>query len=260
MDIRMTGSARRNLLMFKKLSGPDAIHNVMLVTTMWEKLVTEEEGAARKQELETTPEFWGDMLKLGAPQIMRHDNNPDSAWRLISQFVKKKAVALKIQDEIANHNTSLEKTDAGRAVDSELAKERERWEREMAQAKKDLEEALRLRDEESARILQEEQQRMEKRLAALDQDRRRLKVSLEKMHEERYAQLEEELEEVRRQLYKQQLAGSRPRTRSHPKPNRIQEYRCITLMGQYYYFCGPDSNEGYVVIPPSTARKRRQFS
>jgi len=34
-DRRMTGSAKKNLLMFKKLCGNNALVNVTLATTMW---------------------------------------------------------------------------------------------------------------------------------------------------------------------------------------------------------------------------------
>ena len=35
IDIRMGGSAKRNLRMFMQLCGPDCFPNVVLVTTMW---------------------------------------------------------------------------------------------------------------------------------------------------------------------------------------------------------------------------------
>lgn len=49
-DVRMTGSAVRNLVMFKKLCGERAFQSVALVTPMWSK-VTPYKGTRHKEEL-----------------------------------------------------------------------------------------------------------------------------------------------------------------------------------------------------------------
>lgn len=72
-DVRMQGSAKKNLFMFKKLCGPDALSNVILATTMWEQ-VTEDVGVAREKELMSTPDFWGWMVGKGS-QVYRHQGN-----------------------------------------------------------------------------------------------------------------------------------------------------------------------------------------
>ena len=69
-DVRMQGSAKKNLFMFRKLCGPEALKNVILATTMWDR-ISETEGKARENELTTTPDFWGWMLSQGS-RIHRH--------------------------------------------------------------------------------------------------------------------------------------------------------------------------------------------
>jgi hypothetical protein len=69
-DIRMQGSAKRNLLMFKKLCGDNALKSVILGTTMWDR-VSELEGVAREKELISTPDFWGWMVSQGS-RVFRH--------------------------------------------------------------------------------------------------------------------------------------------------------------------------------------------
>lgn len=64
-DQRMQGSAKKNLFMFKKLCGPNALKHVILATTMWDR-VSEAEGKARENELTTTPDFWGWMVSQGS--------------------------------------------------------------------------------------------------------------------------------------------------------------------------------------------------
>lgn len=60
-DVRMQGSAKKNLFMFKKLCGNDALKNVILATTMWDR-VSQSEGDARELELTSTMDFWGWMM------------------------------------------------------------------------------------------------------------------------------------------------------------------------------------------------------
>jgi hypothetical protein len=69
-DVRMQGSAKKNLFMFKKLCGNDALKNVILATTMWDR-VTEAEGTVRELELTSTPDFWGWMMSRGS-KVLRH--------------------------------------------------------------------------------------------------------------------------------------------------------------------------------------------
>ena len=69
-DVRMQGSAKRNLFMFKKLCGPDSLGNVILATTMWDR-VSEAEGLARETELTSTDDFWGWMVSQGS-KVYRH--------------------------------------------------------------------------------------------------------------------------------------------------------------------------------------------
>ncbi|KAL2833776.1 hypothetical protein BDW59DRAFT_156578 [Aspergillus cavernicola] len=64
-DIRMQVSARKNLILFRQLCGQEALKNIILATTMWDK-VAAEEGARREKELIDTPEFWGWMLGKGS--------------------------------------------------------------------------------------------------------------------------------------------------------------------------------------------------
>ena len=69
-DLRMQGSAKNNLFMFKKLCGQKALKNVILATTMWDR-ISEAEGEARENELITTPDFWGWMVSQGS-KVYRH--------------------------------------------------------------------------------------------------------------------------------------------------------------------------------------------
>ncbi|KAK3393392.1 hypothetical protein B0H63DRAFT_458124 [Podospora didyma] len=272
-DPRMAGSAKRNLLMFKKLCGNEALKNVILVTTMWEK-VNRTEGGEREKELMETEDFWGFMVKNGS-RVERHYNSRTSAKALVSKFIKEKKIELTIQDEMVTKGRHLDQTDAGMTLDGELAKEREKWEQRAAQQKADMEEALRLRDEQLAQVLREEREKSEAKAKKLHEERELLKVNLDGLRreaeartrlmlEKQQAKLKEEndqrtLEMLQDQQYQirrqaeqiMALQGDRsivPRVRSHPGQNRIQECRSLTLIDDAYFFCGP--NHCASTLPP----------
>lgn len=62
-DPKMQGSALRNFQMFQKICGENALGNVILLTTMWDKLKEEMEGLDRDQELRE--DFWSMMEERG---------------------------------------------------------------------------------------------------------------------------------------------------------------------------------------------------
>lgn len=69
-DRRMTGASFLNLQMFQAFCGEKYFPQVVLVTTMWNKIwdnnAAQQELLTRERELATTPEFWGDMIAHGA--------------------------------------------------------------------------------------------------------------------------------------------------------------------------------------------------
>jgi len=69
-DSKIQGSATKNIRMFKKLVGNEAMKNILLVTTMWEK---EELSVAEKREEELKNDFWSDLMqfKLEFPDSRR---------------------------------------------------------------------------------------------------------------------------------------------------------------------------------------------
>lgn len=187
-DPRMPGSAKRNLLMFKKLCGPNALKNVILATTMWDR-VAPQEGADRESELRSNEDFWGWMISKGS-RVERHGNNRESAMRLIGTFVDQGSkITLELQHQMVNESKTLDQTDAGIELQSEIAKEREKFSEQLKEAREQMEEAIKLKDAESARDIEDLQRKYEESLRRLEADREKLKISMEKLHEEKYAEL-----------------------------------------------------------------------
>lgn len=193
-DTRMQGSAKKNLLMFKKLCGPKALQHVILATTMWERLANEDIGVKREKELVETEEFWGWMTRQGS-QVRRHHNTKKSAKDLLQIFVSSNdaPITLKIQEEIVDKHKNLDETGAGIELDSAMAQERERSRRELEEMKDEMKQALAARDHETAEIIRQSQQELLDKIQNLDRDRQELKVSFENLYKERVGKLEDQL-------------------------------------------------------------------
>ncbi|KAJ8132650.1 hypothetical protein O1611_g968 [Lasiodiplodia mahajangana] len=199
IDVRMQGAAVRNLFMFKKLCGHNAIKNIILVTTMWED-VQLNTGKPREEELRTTPNYWGDMVSKGA-RIARHQNDYKSARSIVNFLLENTAqTTLAIQEEMVDEKKDLSDTSAGRELNSILTQERERFSHRLEELKQHMEEARQQQDRESQeqiRLLQEQREAEIKKLLLQQES---IKISFEKLHEERFAKLEQLLATQKSQM------------------------------------------------------------
>ncbi|PON26905.1 hypothetical protein TGAM01_v204406 [Trichoderma gamsii] len=133
-DVRMTGSARRNLVMFQKLCGENAFSSVVLATTMW-NLVEEATDEQRERELIESDEFWGYMH---------------------NQF---------------NQGHQIEETKAGLQLNEDILRERKKYQAELQAMKEKMHETMALNNAELQRIFREENIRLkEEEQAKLKQD------------------------------------------------------------------------------------------
>lgn len=201
MDNRMPGSAIRNLVMLRNLCGKDALKNTILVTTMWDR-VDPVDGNRREKRLISTPAYWGDMIAAGS-QSFRHDNTYQSAMRLINLYADshstKEKKVLAIQREMVIEKKSLDETDAGKAVEDALIKERSRWRKELDELREMMKEALAEKDRESAEMLRQNTVEISAKLTAAERAQRDLRVTMEQMHRERLSAFRRDLDAQRRE-------------------------------------------------------------
>lgn len=109
----MAGTPLRNLHMFERLCGVDALQNVMLVTTMWEDIQDKAIGIAHEEELKT--KYWNSMLNVGS-RILRFEYTRQSAWTIVDQFTGIRGIPLQLQVELVDEGKSLSQTAAGSAL------------------------------------------------------------------------------------------------------------------------------------------------
>ncbi|KAF6824170.1 hypothetical protein CPLU01_11017 [Colletotrichum plurivorum] len=191
-DRRLGGSARQNLVMFKKLCGQDAFKNVILATTMWED-VKEEQGNKREEELKKRPEFWGEMINKGST-VFRHQNTQESALNLVKYFLEKPpgeaTTILDLQREMVDQGRSLDQTGAGQEVDEGLAKERESQKSHLETLQKELEEARASNNKEMVCEIEKKRDRTQAKMAHIVRQREDLKINLDCLWEAKVAKLE----------------------------------------------------------------------
>jgi len=128
-DIRMEGSSVKNLRMFRELCGEKNFSNVILCTTMWDK-VGEDEGQRREEELKSTRTFWGSLIDRGA-QVVRHQGDLTASARNIAELlIQKDTIVLQLQEDL-DRNDSLSNTSAGRVLTGEMENMKRKHEEEI---------------------------------------------------------------------------------------------------------------------------------
>jgi hypothetical protein len=111
---RMLGKLRRNLDVFHKLCGDNALSAVILGTTKWEEVDTQT-GEARERQLRQ--KFWAEMIQKGSV-VHRFESNHTSAWYMVNHLLalKNKITAIHIQRELVELQKRIVDTDAGKSL------------------------------------------------------------------------------------------------------------------------------------------------
>jgi DNA-binding ferritin-like protein len=159
----MAGSARRNLATFKKLIGNDALHNLALVTTMWDQ-IDEVKGAEREKALVDTSEFWGTMISHGST-VARFDGTKEGAADIVRSLLNRTTRTLNIQKEMIDDRLQLEETEAGKEVLANITELKLQHQREIRALRSDMEEALSQNDKIAAEALAEMANEYDRKLA-----------------------------------------------------------------------------------------------
>ena len=222
-DPRMTGSMRRNLLMFKKLCGEKSFSSVVLATTRW-SMVDEATGTAHEEELKNTEAFWGHMYKKGS-KVFRHTGSHaglhtgsrDSALALIGYILTLHTrVTLDIQDEIVNLGQDIADTAASRELNADIIREQKKHQAELEAMRLSMEEAMAEHDEELRNSLKEEYDELQARVNKGAEEQAKLKQTLEEVHERK----EKEFAAYKAE---QESERERERQRSNEERRALQE-------------------------------------
>lgn len=220
-DVRMGGSAMKNLRMFKKLCGDDRLANVVLATTMWSSGVDEKTALYREEQLRTQPDFWAKMVEKGS-KIFRHDRGAESATEIVNYLIsRKQRVVLDIQRELVDERKALQETAAGTEIQAEIERLRRCLKDELLEMQKEMQKAISSRDQQYQREIEDMKRNILGMLKQSEADKEKLRADKDElrrqMEREEYQRRQEararerEIEDLRRRLaHMEQAAAKRP--------------------------------------------------
>ncbi|KAL6918254.1 hypothetical protein FSST1_009749 [Fusarium sambucinum] len=194
-DNRVSGSALKNLSMFKQLCGESAFRHVVLCTSMWDNLGTvfPDIGTTREKELIDTSSFWATM-HAGGSQVARWLGTKESAEAVVGQIIEihqeNGKARLKIQEELVDGGMSLDETGAGREVQREILEVKAELKEKIQQLQSAQEEMIRESNETLANELASQRNAFEERLAEASEAQETLKISLESLVKQKEAEYE----------------------------------------------------------------------
>ncbi|RDB17530.1 GTP-binding protein A [Hypsizygus marmoreus] len=158
LDNRMGGISSRNFKMFRHLCGDSSLQNVVIVTNMWGQIDLHV-GEAREKELATKDIFFQPVLKKGA-RLARHDHTLESGHAILRSLLGRQPQMLQIQRELET-GMDLSQTSAGKELNRDLAEQIAKHKDEIQLLIEEMNEASRLRDEETRKELAEEHDRLQ---------------------------------------------------------------------------------------------------
>ena len=203
-DPRMTHGGRANLAMFRALCGDDPLRKVILATTFWGEINNMDRAKDHEAELRTTPEYWGSMLSNKATMTRFHDTQ-ESALNILRGLLKnEERISLKIQQEMVDQDLDLARTTAGETLDKELSAMAERYARDLEDHRRQMDQALKVRDIELEEIKADQVRRTEDLLQKMQNQREVLNARRRDDIRDRDMQFEARL---RKMLHEQEVSA-----------------------------------------------------
>ncbi|KAL8877464.1 MAG: hypothetical protein Q9192_008662, partial [Flavoplaca navasiana] len=172
---RMTGSMVQNLKMLRLLIGEGNMQHCTLVTTKWglERLAVAER---REAELIQTSEYWGGLLAQGA-KIARYGDSQESALEITRAAARPGIFIPQLMQEYAIDGLELCATAAGRAIDGDVSRARERNEQELEKLRGECKRAMDDENAESTAALNAVWIRTEESLRVIDEETQELRAT-----------------------------------------------------------------------------------
>lgn len=172
-DRRMGGVSIRNFSMFRQLCGDDTLKSVAIVTNMWSE-VQFETGLAREHELASDKLFFKPALEKGAQMIRHRLNTTQSAHQVLQFFLDKPERTLQLEWELVKEQRGVMETGAGREVDRELQEARRRYQEQLDDIRKELEDAMSMHDTQTREELEEAKAQARTQLQWAEHERERM--------------------------------------------------------------------------------------
>jgi DNA repair exonuclease SbcCD ATPase subunit len=181
----MGGISNRNLKLFKKLCGDDALKNVVVVTTRWDEIPgnnREAMGRREEQLMKTKGMFFEPLIAAGG-RFLRHDNTFGSACRIMNQLLDNDPIAVRIQVEMRD-GKKVEDTMAGAELRAEMNKLVEKQTSEMKDMRKEMGTAIEEKNERLRKELEAERTMLQRDKEKWEAEKKRLAGDVESVKQE----------------------------------------------------------------------------
>ena len=177
IDVRMAGSAVRNLRVFQELCGKDCFDKVALCPTFWD-VTKVEECILEKRLLELTGNegYWGRMIENGS-KVFRETLTRNQAMTMIYQLVTKDPAALQVQREVVDEHKPLSETSA--VLKLKLEQQRREYEAMMDETKRQCMENLQRRERTFSEDLAGLKKVFAEKLAVVEEANEKLRAEIQ---------------------------------------------------------------------------------
>lgn len=201
-DVRMRGSARRNLKLLKNVLGEGAYKHLALVTTKWECFADRDRAIAEQREFELKADWW-DQLERQGSLVRTHHGTADSARDIVRRVIinneNRGPFSLRICDEMVEQHLDLHDTTAGKELTKEVRHKEEEYRRQLAEAREEFNRALVERQDQHAVELSRHKEELSARIQEAEQDQERLRARWEDILKAQRAEHEQALREIQQQ-------------------------------------------------------------
>ncbi|KAK3357916.1 P-loop containing nucleoside triphosphate hydrolase protein [Lasiosphaeria hispida] len=123
---RVGGAERKRTRLLEKILGREAYKRVIIATTMWDDLRSDEIATSRLKGRHGEGGVWNEMLSKGAI-MRRHSNNQESAHKIIREVIaasdKYGKVKFLVEDELARNQGRVVRTSAGKELKERITEE-----------------------------------------------------------------------------------------------------------------------------------------
>jgi hypothetical protein len=233
IDPRVTGTARANVRMFKRLCGNDNLGSVLLVTTFWNE-VDRSLGERRERQLRYDEKFWKPMIDKGS-SILRSKQNRSEDLMILSKVAERnQKFYMEAQTSMQNGMTSAQVSRAcQRAPEGEIVqREREAQEARLAAERASAEALLRQNERKKQETIARERaaQRQRQEEAEKRQRQEREKREREQNRKEAAEQRRKEAEEEELQrLYEQIILQERLEREEEERQRQYAAHVCQNI-------------------------------
>lgn len=186
-DPRMSGTAIKNLELFKLLCGVRAFPIIRLLTMRWNCLSDPSEyaeAAEREKELANNPRFFQPLLEKGS-RLMRHESSDQHSGKTVIESLLgiERKIDLSIQVEMVTQQKSLNETTAGKFLVQDRRLQKQKYDIELQELEQSIAEALRDKDREALAEMEAEKRAFYARQEKLRREIEEMKVVYQQLEE-----------------------------------------------------------------------------